>query len=200
VTFAYLRATSISLLWQPHEQQRQGFRDRSKRIDRLRRCAPPGRGRLSVRGLVRSKSPRAHLAELDLDFCESELRDRKSLERACAGMRYVFRLAADYRPSSPLARPLRHRSRHQPAAGSPAGSPPWLTPALRMTAEGPRAGRRPHRRAWTVRPGGASRRACPPAPRSRWARLSSPGSPTRGGISLRGAVRTGGLDLPARPP
>jgi dihydroflavonol-4-reductase len=51
----------------------------------------------SVRALVRSKSPRAHLAELDLDFCEGELRDRKSLERASAGMRYVFHLAADYR-------------------------------------------------------------------------------------------------------
>src|SRR5882757_6232812 len=51
----------------------------------------------SVRALVRSKSPRAHLAGLDLDFSEGELRDRKSLERALAGMRYVFHVAADYR-------------------------------------------------------------------------------------------------------
>jgi dihydroflavonol-4-reductase len=51
----------------------------------------------SVRALVRSKSPRAHLGELDLDFCEGDLRDRKSLERALAGMRYVFHVAADYR-------------------------------------------------------------------------------------------------------
>jgi dihydroflavonol-4-reductase len=51
----------------------------------------------SVRALVRSKSPRTHLAGLDLDFCEGELRDRKSLERATAGMRYVFHVAADYR-------------------------------------------------------------------------------------------------------
>jgi dihydroflavonol-4-reductase len=51
----------------------------------------------SVRALVRSKSPRAHLAGLDLVFCEGELRDRKSLERAIAGTRYVFHVAADYR-------------------------------------------------------------------------------------------------------
>jgi dihydroflavonol-4-reductase len=51
----------------------------------------------AVRALVRSKSPRAHLAGLDLDFLEGELRDRKSLERAMAGMRYVFHVAADYR-------------------------------------------------------------------------------------------------------
>lgn len=51
----------------------------------------------SVRALVRGKSPRAHLAGLDLDFCEGELRDRKSLERAIAGSRFVFHVAADYR-------------------------------------------------------------------------------------------------------
>jgi dihydroflavonol-4-reductase len=51
----------------------------------------------SVRALVRGKSPRAHLAGLDLDFCEGELRDRKSLGRATAGMRYLFHVAADYR-------------------------------------------------------------------------------------------------------
>src|SRR5262245_17302029 len=51
----------------------------------------------SVRALVRSKSPRAHLAGLDLDFCEGELRDRTSLARAVAGSRYLFHVAADYR-------------------------------------------------------------------------------------------------------
>jgi dihydroflavonol-4-reductase len=51
----------------------------------------------SVRALVRSKSPRTHLAGLDLDFCEGDLRDRKSLERATAGVRHVFHVAADYR-------------------------------------------------------------------------------------------------------
>jgi dihydroflavonol-4-reductase len=51
----------------------------------------------SVRALLRGKSPRAHLAGLELDFCEGDLRDRTSLERATAGMRYVFHVAADYR-------------------------------------------------------------------------------------------------------
>src|SRR4029077_12170084 len=37
------------------------------------------------------------LAGLDLDFFEGDLRDRKSIERATAGMRYVFHVAADYR-------------------------------------------------------------------------------------------------------
>ena len=51
----------------------------------------------SVRALVRGTSPRAHLAGLGLDFFEGDLRDRKSVERAIAGMRYTFHVAADYR-------------------------------------------------------------------------------------------------------
>ena len=51
----------------------------------------------SVRALVRSASPRAHLAGLDLEFFEGDLRDRKSLDSATAGMRYLFHVAADYR-------------------------------------------------------------------------------------------------------
>ncbi len=51
----------------------------------------------SVRALVRSASPRAHLAGLDLEFVEGDLRDRKSLSRAMAGTRYLFHVAADYR-------------------------------------------------------------------------------------------------------
>ena len=51
----------------------------------------------SVRALVRSASPRAHLAGLNLEFFEGDLRDRKSLDRATAGMRYLFHVAADYR-------------------------------------------------------------------------------------------------------
>ena len=51
----------------------------------------------SVRALVRRKSPRAHLAGLDLDFFEGDLRDPQSIERPIAGMRYVFHVAADYR-------------------------------------------------------------------------------------------------------
>jgi dihydroflavonol-4-reductase len=51
----------------------------------------------SVRTLVRGKSPRAHLTGLDLEFFEGDLRERESLARAVAGMRYVFHVAADYR-------------------------------------------------------------------------------------------------------
>jgi dihydroflavonol-4-reductase len=51
----------------------------------------------SVRALVRGSSPRAHLAGLDLDFFEGDLRDRKSLDRATGGVRYLFHVAADYR-------------------------------------------------------------------------------------------------------
>jgi dihydroflavonol-4-reductase len=51
----------------------------------------------SVRALVRGTSPRAHLAGLDLDFFEGDLRDRNAVGRAMAGMRYVFHVAADYR-------------------------------------------------------------------------------------------------------
>jgi dihydroflavonol-4-reductase len=51
----------------------------------------------SVRALVRGTSPRVHLAGLDLEFFEGDIRDRKSVERAVAGMRYIFHVAADYR-------------------------------------------------------------------------------------------------------
>jgi dihydroflavonol-4-reductase len=51
----------------------------------------------SVRALVRGKSPRAHLNGLDLEFFEGDLRERESLARSIAGMRYIFHVAADYR-------------------------------------------------------------------------------------------------------
>ena len=51
----------------------------------------------SVRALVRPASPRAHLERLGLEFYEGDLRDRNSIDRAVAGMRYVFHVAADYR-------------------------------------------------------------------------------------------------------
>ena len=51
----------------------------------------------SVRALVRRTSPRAHLEGLGLEFYEGDLRDRNSIDRAVAGMRYVFHVAADYR-------------------------------------------------------------------------------------------------------
>jgi len=56
---------------------------------------------VSVRALVRSKSPRAQLAGLDVELCDGDLRDRASLARAVAGMRYVFHVAADYRLWAP---------------------------------------------------------------------------------------------------
>ena len=55
----------------------------------------------SVRALVRNKSPRGHLADLGLEFFEGDVRDRKSLDRALAGTRYVFHAAADYRLWAP---------------------------------------------------------------------------------------------------
>jgi dihydroflavonol-4-reductase len=51
----------------------------------------------TVRALVRTTSPRTHLAGLNLEFFEGDLRDRGSIGRAMAGMRYVFHVAADYR-------------------------------------------------------------------------------------------------------
>jgi dihydroflavonol-4-reductase len=50
-----------------------------------------------VRALVRSTSARSHLAGLNLEFVEGDLRDRASIARAMAGVRYVFHVAADYR-------------------------------------------------------------------------------------------------------
>ncbi len=50
-----------------------------------------------VRALVRRGSPRFHLAGLDLEFFEGDLRDADSIRRAIGGVRYVFHVAADYR-------------------------------------------------------------------------------------------------------
>jgi dihydroflavonol-4-reductase len=50
-----------------------------------------------VRALVRRGSPRSHLAGLDLEFFEGDLRDAESVRRAVDGVRYVFHVAADYR-------------------------------------------------------------------------------------------------------
>jgi dihydroflavonol-4-reductase len=51
----------------------------------------------SVRALVRGTSPRFHLADLDIEFVNGDLRDAVSVREATAGMRYVFHVAADYR-------------------------------------------------------------------------------------------------------
>lgn len=51
----------------------------------------------SVRALVRSTSPRAHLDGLGLEFAEGDFRDRQSVRSAMAGIRSLFHVAADYR-------------------------------------------------------------------------------------------------------
>jgi len=51
----------------------------------------------SVRALVRSTSPRSHLAGLDLEFVEGDFRDAETVRPAMAGVRYLFHVAADYR-------------------------------------------------------------------------------------------------------
>jgi dihydroflavonol-4-reductase len=54
-----------------------------------------------VRALVRGSSPRQHLAGLDVEFVEGDLRDPEAVRRAMAGMRWVFHVAADYRLWAP---------------------------------------------------------------------------------------------------
>jgi dihydroflavonol-4-reductase len=51
----------------------------------------------SVRAMVRPYSPRHHIAGLNLDFCEGDLRDEASIKRALQNVKYVFHIAADYR-------------------------------------------------------------------------------------------------------
>jgi dihydroflavonol-4-reductase len=50
-----------------------------------------------VRALVRPNSPRFHLAGVELEFASGDIRDRASVRRAMADVRYVFHVAADYR-------------------------------------------------------------------------------------------------------
>jgi dihydroflavonol-4-reductase len=50
-----------------------------------------------VRALVRAQSPRGNLAGLDLEIVEGDMRDPASLDRAMAGARHLFHVAADYR-------------------------------------------------------------------------------------------------------
>jgi dihydroflavonol-4-reductase len=51
----------------------------------------------SVRAMVRPSSPRHHIADLGLDFCEGDLRDAASVRSAVEGVRYLIHVAADYR-------------------------------------------------------------------------------------------------------
>jgi dihydroflavonol-4-reductase len=55
----------------------------------------------AVRALVRPTSPRFHLAGLDLEFAEGDLRDAETVRSAMAGVRYLFHIAADYRLWAP---------------------------------------------------------------------------------------------------
>lgn len=50
-----------------------------------------------VRVLMRPSSTNRAVADLSLEYVTGDLRDRASLERALAGVRYVFHVAADYR-------------------------------------------------------------------------------------------------------
>ena len=50
-----------------------------------------------VRALVRSSSPRANLAALDVEIVAGDMRDAQSVALAVAGARYVMHVAADYR-------------------------------------------------------------------------------------------------------
>jgi len=50
-----------------------------------------------LRLLVRAGSNRANVAGLDAELFDGDLTDAASLARACAGCRYVFHVAADYR-------------------------------------------------------------------------------------------------------
>jgi dihydroflavonol-4-reductase len=51
----------------------------------------------ALRVLVRASSPRANLTELSAEVAEGDIRDQASVERALAGCRYLFNVAADYR-------------------------------------------------------------------------------------------------------
>ena len=50
-----------------------------------------------VRVLVRQSSPRQNLSRLDVQVFEGDMRDCGAVERALAGARYLFHVAADYR-------------------------------------------------------------------------------------------------------
>jgi dihydroflavonol-4-reductase len=52
---------------------------------------------LNVRALVRSTSPGRNLADLNVETVVGDLRDAGSLDRAMAGVDYLFHVAADYR-------------------------------------------------------------------------------------------------------
>src|SRR3977135_1335622 len=60
-------------------------------------AAKLGERGFSGRALVRATSPRSHLAGLDLDYVQGDLRDAETIRPAMAGVRYLFHVAAAYR-------------------------------------------------------------------------------------------------------
>jgi dihydroflavonol-4-reductase len=60
----------------------------------LRALAGGGR---RLRALVRSGSPRANFAGVDCEIVEGDMRDQAAMERALAGARHLYHVAADYR-------------------------------------------------------------------------------------------------------
>jgi dihydroflavonol-4-reductase len=81
----------------------------------------------SVRALARALSPRAHLADVRLEFFDGDMRDRDSVRRAMKGVRYVFHVAADYRLSA------RHRA--EIYAANVVGTRTIMEEALRARVE-----------------------------------------------------------------
>jgi dihydroflavonol-4-reductase len=51
----------------------------------------------SVRALVRGTSPQQHLADLDVEIVNGDLRDADAVRCAMSGARWLFHVAADYR-------------------------------------------------------------------------------------------------------
>jgi dihydroflavonol-4-reductase len=55
----------------------------------------------SVRALKRPTSPSFHLADLEMEFADGDIRDAESVRQAMAGVRWLFHVAADYRLWAP---------------------------------------------------------------------------------------------------
>jgi dihydroflavonol-4-reductase len=81
----------------------------------------------SVRALVRASSPRTHLAGLDLDYVQGDLRDAETIRPAMAGIRYLFHVAADYR--------LWARDRNEIVTNNVTGTRVMMEEALRAGVE-----------------------------------------------------------------
>ena len=81
----------------------------------------------SVRALVRATSPRTHLAGLDLEYVQGDLRDAETIRPAMAGVRYLFHVAADYR--------LWARDRNEIVVNNVTGTRVMMEEALRAGVE-----------------------------------------------------------------